>query len=590
MTALEHEILRHWSLYLDGRPEISDAAFDALVEQLRRLDSTSSVLSFLGHAGSSPHEKPMRSLQKVKSEEAVNKWVSAIKTTDLRVMPKFDGLAVSLKYVQGTLVRATTRGDGRFGEDITRHIVRLPSVPRKVSNLTGEVRGEIVLRRSRLADLGGATCRNVAVGLIGRDETSQSHMLDFIPWGVVGGAFRTFDETIAWLHSQYPNQAPCIPYTYDAAVQLITEPGDVDRDGAVIVVNDFALRERLGETDHHPRWAVALKLATESQNTTVRKLEWQVGRTGVVTPVVVIDEVEVDGVNITRVTGHNAQTIVEKGIGPGAIVSITRRGGVIPHIEDVTLKAAVRIPTTCGECGGALKFTGRTLTHEGCPAAQRAALEFFLKTIGVEGFGDITLRALGATDLLSIRGSDVPEHLREACRKVRSVSLATAFEAVGLPLARKLAESVPTWRHLILTSDEDLLDIEGLGPSHLKKIREIDLTLLEQLEEVGVHIESPPAKPTEGPLLGEVICFTGELRTLGRDAAQALARQKGAIVTSSVTRATTLLVAAGESGSSKYKKAQERNVPIIDEDAFLARIGPITAPKNVVEFGRVSND
>ena len=372
MTALEHEVLRHWSLYLDGRPEISDAAFDALVEQLRRLDATSSVLSFLGHTGSSPHEKPMRSLQKVKSEEAVNKWISAIKTTDLRVMPKFDGLAVSLKYVQGTLVRATTRGDGRFGEDITRHIVRLPSVPRKVSNLTGEVRGEIVLRRSRLADLGGATCRNVAVGLIGRDETSQSHMLDFIPWGVVGGAFRTFDETIAWLHSQYPNQAPCIPYTYDAAVQLITEPGDVDRDGAVIVVNDFALRERLGETDHHPRWAVALKLATESQSTTVRKLEWQVGRTGVVTPVVVIDEVEVDGVNITRVTGHNAQTIVEKGIGPGAIVSITRRGGVIPHIEDVTLKAAVRIPTTCGECGGALKFTGRTLTHEGCPAAQRA--------------------------------------------------------------------------------------------------------------------------------------------------------------------------------------------------------------------------
>lgn len=656
---LAEQVLAHWEAYLLGQPTITDVEFDLLVERLRRTDPTSPALSYLGPAGEVEHLRPMLSLAKVKSEEEVLRWMRAahLRPEDLVVTPKLDGLAVALRYDGKKLVRATTRGDGKTGQDVTRHLRKM-RVPLEL-DLDGEVRGEVVLRRDRLRP-GEKTCRNVAVGILGRENTEESDRLDFVAWGMVDAVpdkkniGTSFD--LLWFEQRGFNVVKVVSYDYDRAVELSAN-SSYDHDGAVIAVDSYYLRNKLGEGDHHPRWAVALKLATETAETRVLWVEWQVGRTGVVTPVLVVEAVEVGGVTVTRVTGHNVVTVVEKGLGASAEVTLTRRGGVIPHVEEVTKAVAPEVPTLCPECGEVLHYEGRVLTHDPrtCPAAKRAALEHLLKTIGVDGFGADTLKKLDVRNLedlfsrrmprkgacawwgcektppytdwttceehnkgSSIRGipmirpSDrepLPPHLSQALvdAHLRPIPLATALEAVGCPLAGRLAGTFDQWRAVMNATDERLKSVEGVGDGVVRKIRSVDFSPLEELEEVGWRIEwgmrDVPRKMGEAvgqrghgeifgavfdqPLLGKVLCFTGELPSLSRSVAEQHARDRGATVTSSVTRKTTHLVAAGPSSSSKYKKAVEMRVEVWDEAAFLREAGPVEVTRTAVDLTKV---
>jgi len=588
MSALSDEVLHHWGLYLIGVPVLPDAVFDALVERLRREEPDSVALGHLGSGGDQDHETPMLSLQKVKSEVEIEKWRKAVKAKDLIVMPKFDGLACALRY-SGRLVRATTRGDGKKGEDITRHLLRM-NVPLDLP-FSVEVRGEILLPRRNLSVTGGATCRNAAVGLIGRTDTAQSHLLDFVAWGVVGWeSWEAPSGVSRWTLAsaqlkEWGFKVPLTqPYSYARACVCINEDGIYDRDGAVIVIDDFDERGRLGANDHHPRWAVALKLPTNTASTKVTGIEWQVGRTGVVTPVLLLDPVDVDGVQVARVTGHNVATLLERDLGVGSLVEVTRRGGVIPHVENVILGVVPDVPVHCATCGDLLHVESRILTHSAsCPDARRAALEYLLKTLGVDGFGKTTLRDLDVFSLSELVAAKLPQHLRRSIASCVEVALETALEAVGYPLAGRLAGAFFDWHAVVNATDEELLKIDGLGAGTVAKIRAVDHGPLDMMTKVGISIGYRVKASARGPLEGKVLCFTGELQ-MARSTAQALAKQRGAEVTSSVTKKTTHLVAAAPSGSSKFLKATAQGVVIWSEADFMEVVGPVDVTKIAVDL------
>ncbi len=593
---LADEVLAHWSAYLLGKPVISDTEFDILCERLRREDPDSPALQHLGPAGEVEHLEPMLSLAKVRSEAEIQKWfmLAGVGPQELIVMPKLDGLAVALRYSGGRLVRATTRGDGRRGEDVTRHLRLM--VPQEL-DLEGEVRGEVVLRRDRLKEAGGKNCRNAAVGLLKSESTERTRLLDFVAWGVVGDgpdrgdfvyAGMTASMNAMWLERhKFVVASPLLEFSFDNVV-FLAESSFFDHDGAVIAVDSLAHRDELGATDHHPRWAVAYKPKAEARETRVVAVEWQVGRTGVVTPVLVVEPVDLDGATVTRVTGHNAATMEEWGAGVGSRVMLSRRGGVIPHVEEVLTRfLPYPVPLFCEECMRPLRRDGRVLTHDPktCRGAQFVALEYFLQTIGVDGFGEATLRSMQATRLLDLRVSNTPKHFVAAMQKVRQsgVPLVKALEAVGYPLAERLARRFRSWRRVEAATREELLAVEGVGPAVADDIERVDVSMLRDLvEECGVAV----TELSDGPLTGLVFCFTGELKTMSRSTAEKAARAAGADVSSSVTRRTTHLVAAGESSSEKYKKATARGIVIVDEAAFVALVGKVDVRREVVDLTR----
>ncbi len=600
---LADEVLHHWALYLFGKPELSDAEFDALCERLRREDPDSPALRHLGPAGEVEHLEPMLSLAKVHSEEEIVAWCekTGILPDELIVMPKLDGLAVSIRYSGGRLVRASTRGDGRRGEDVTRHLRLM--VPTEL-DLEGEVRGEVVLRRDRLREAGGKNCRNAAVGLLKSESTERTRLLDFVAWGVVGdGPDRndfvypgmTASMNAMWLEKrEFVVASPLLEFSFDNVV-FLAESSFFDHDGAVIAVDSLARRDEFGATDHHPRWAVAYKPKAEARETRVVAVEWQVGRTGVVTPVLVVEPVDLDGATVTRVTGHNAATVEEWGVGVGSVVALSRRGGVIPHVERVVSGIAEYTSLSqCPDCLRPLRREGRVLTHDPktCRGAQFVALEYFMQTIGVDGFGEATLRQnqwttveqlYRAAEWTKIDGtSDMPEHLSKALRSLKKVSLAKALEAVGYPLAERLARRFRSWTALIDAPDDVLLAVEGVGESTVTDIRKVDVKNLAVLEVFNVVIE----EVADGPLRGKVFCFTGELPGMSRSTAEKAARAGGAEVSSSVTKRTTHLVAAGESSSEKYKRATVKGIVIMDEAAFVALVGKVDVRRDVVDLTR----
>lgn len=635
IAELEKLIVKYQKSYYNGEGEISDAEFDSLWDELKLLDPQNPILHKVGadsgNFEKAPHVMPMGSQEKAANPEQFLSWAQKHKYDEYLVEYKLDGASLELQYNGGILVRAVTRGDGSTGDVITANALKMDGVKKelydadgKLSSFTGGVRGEVIMKRSvhKKYFSDKANCRNAANGLMKRKDGSGSEHLTLIAydvWATQGEQpYKDEEEKLAWLKKYGFNTVVLKICSnadqvieYRAKVMEERKNLDYDIDGLVIkeraVNHEDALRAR-------PDRQIAFKFSLEEAVSVVRKVEWnESGAT--YTPVAVFDAVDLNGTSVQRASLANPNTIASLGLQIGSHVIVVKRGEIIPKIESVVPQEdksektfPVELPVKCETCGSTLVNEGTRLY---CPnkSCSKRILHQLLKWVSVadiRDLGDTLVRSLFADKVLNSI-SDIYK-LDEAVLKpyfLGQESLGNEKESLG---AKKVALSIQSHRKLSLAKFIAGFDIEGIGETVVEKLLDAGYDTLEKLfaasqEEIaGVYgfakvmaqilvqgllenkdemeflVKSGTIEVEQGikqgSLTGKSFCFTGELTTMKRADAQALVKQKGGSVKTSVVKGLSYLVTNDtSSGSSKNVKAAQLGIPVINEQEFLALIG-----------------
>ncbi len=643
------ETLRHhaYLYYVRNQPEISDEEYDRLYHELERLEAEYPELvspdSPTQRVGAEPleafetvqHAAPMLSLDSSADSDAVvrfdERMRKALGEVSYVVDPKLDGASVELVYEHGALVRAATRGDGLRGEDVTtnaRTIQALPLTLRKRDRAPEflSVRAEVIMRigafetlNARILEEGGAPFanpRNAAAGSLRQldPRVTASRPLDLYAYDILAiepGGPRSQREALealaAWGLPVNERWRPASTVedilAYHAELEAIRNDLDYEIDGIVIKVDDFAQRQELGRTSHHPRWAFAYKFPPRKEITRILSIVPSVGRTGVVTPVAIMRPVELGGVTVSRATLHNREEVARKDVREGDLVRVQRAGDVIPQVLERIEEPGRRrsdpwsMPETCPSCGTPLEERGPFSFCPNafeCPAQLAGRIQHLASrhALDIEGLGEETARLLvqkgvvrhlweifelRVEDLLPLEGfaEKSARNLVEAIAAARKPELARFIYALGIPevgvaVARELAKHFGSFEALRNADEETLQQVEGIGPTmagriveflHGPRVEEIIDRMLECVEPV-------PPKRAGDALAGRRFVLTGSLERFSRARAQELVESLGGRVTSSVSRQTDFVV-AGENPGSKLDRAEALNVPVLDEEAFL---------------------
>lgn len=657
-TLRHHEYLYH----VMDTPEIPDAEYDRLMRELRELEAQHPELitpdSPTQRVGAAPlasfsqirHEVPMLSLDNVFDEEsflAFNKRVQdRLKNSDDLTYCcelKLDGLAVSILYENGLLVQAATRGDGTTGEDITSNVRTIRAIPLKLrgDNIPQrlEVRGEVFLPQAGFEKIneearrtGGkvfANPRNAAAGSLRQldPRITAKRPLTFFCYGV--GVLEGGELPAS--HSARLQQFKFWGLPVSERVKLCHTPEEVltyyrkveedrpnlgfDIDGVVIKVDSLALQEQLGFVARAPRWAVAFKFPAQEQMTFVRDVEFQVGRTGAITPVARLEPVHVAGVLVSNATLHNADEIERLGLRIGDKVVIRRAGDVIPQVVNVVLSERpeetqeIVFPTHCPVCHSDVeRVEGEVVTRcTGgliCGAQRKESLKHFVsrRALDVDGMGDKIIDQLvekeyvhtpadlfqltpGKLTGLDRMGPKSAQNIVDALEKSKETTFARFLYALGIrevgeATAAGLAAHFGTIEALEQASIDDLQKVPDVGIVVATQVRnffaeESNREVIAQLRKEGVRWPAPVvvnAEEIDSPFAGKTIVLTGSLSQLSRDDAKAQLVALGAKVAGSVSKKTDLVI-AGEAAGSKLAKAQELGIAVIDEDEMLRLLG-----------------
>ena len=637
------DTLNKWAheYYVLDKPTVSDKEYDALYDELRRLEEADGVVypdSPTRRVGGEPikgfekhtHIARLFSLDKSVTTDELSAFLTRVEKLsgtqpDYTVEYKFDGLTVCLTYDNGHFVRATTRGNGTVGEDVTAQVLTVKSFPLKISYAgTLEVRGEAVIRLSVLEEYNKTAAeplknaRNAAAGAIRNldPKITESRKVDIYFYDVnyrSDGALMSQTQAHDFLVREgfkvYPYFAVCM--TKDevlAAIAQIEQERkiiDVLTDGAVIKVNDATLREEMGFTDKFPRWAMAYKFEAEEVTTLLKEVIWQVGRTGKLTPLALLDPVELGGATVSRATLNNYGDIQRQDVKIGSRVLVRRSNEVIPEILGATEHYAhskeVEKPTLCPACGSALQEIGAHLfcPNRLCTPRVVAALDHYASknAMNIDGFSESTalqlvekglatkfsdLYALTEENLASLEGFKDKKigNLLTAIEKSKTPTLdafiyAIGVEGVGRVAAKDLAARFKSMENLKNATAENLIALENVGEITANAIvayfaDETNLKELSALENAGVAPTWSEEKK-EGIFSGESVVLTGTLSSFKRSEAQKIIENMGGVCQSSVTAKTTLVLAGGEAGS-KLDKAKKLGIKIIDEAAFKQMI------------------
>lgn len=501
---IAHHNQRYWD---DDKPEISDYDYDRLVRRLRELAPTHPVLDAMGPsmgALGNPvrHREPMLSLDKCYTDDDLEHWLSSF-AGDVVAMPKLDGVACTLQYdASGVLRLAATRGDGTTGDDITRNAWASGAIPRRIpSDESLEVRGEIYMRLSvfeRFRAEGMANPRNLTAGAIKQKnpERSAAYELSFAAFDARGHQAETLAEVLDHLvdlgfaplgHLVLPRELAKNGYTTFAARRASL---DFEIDGVVFKANSLAEQARLGETSHHPRYAIAYKFQGESGTSILRQVEWSVARTGAITPVAIVDPVPLSGVMVSRASLHHSGFIRKLDLTLGAELLLTRRGGVIPNVEQVVTPgtAPVEIPGRCPACDGEVRLDGDFLycaVPANCRQAMIGRLAHFAATADMMGFGPALLEQAWDANLLRSPadfyrltvdqlvtlercGEKTARKLIAEVDRTRNMPLATFLRALGLPelgrhVSKLLADRYGDLDTILALSESDLANLHSIG-------------------------------------------------------------------------------------------------------------------------------
>lgn len=583
------------------------------------------------------HPVPLESLQDVFSSEEVlefgERMEDALGTVRYSVEPKVDGLSVSLEYRDGIFYCGATRGDGRVGEDVTENLRTIRSIPmtlpEKLPRLI--VRGEVFMpkrvfhklneEREKTGENLFANPRNAAAGSLRQLDSKicAKRHLDIRIFNLQlaeGRAFNTHEETLNYLVSQ---GFPMIPFKMLPSIEDVTKEIDAlsenretlpfDMDGAVVKVDNLAQRSQVGSTAKCPRWAIAYKYPPEQKPTKVVDIIVQVGRTGVLTPKVVVEPVRLAGTTVTNATLHNQDFIDEKDLRIGDTVVVQKAGEIIPEVVAVLKElrpdgtVPYQLPEHCPVCGApvvrdtdgaAVRCTGAE-----CPAQLHRNLTHFASrdAMDIEGLGPAVMAQLidnhlvrSPADLYFLKESDLSglERMgeksaanivaaidRSRSRGLERLLYALGIRQVGQKAGKTLAGYFGTYDAFAAATEEELTAIGDVGAITAANIRDWlgnpqSQHLIQRLKEAGVHMDAIQ-QPVGEQFKGKTFVLTGTLERFTRDSAAALIEERGGKVSGSVSKKTAYVV-AGENAGSKLKKAVELSVPVLTEDEFLAML------------------
>ncbi|MFO0727692.1 MAG: NAD-dependent DNA ligase LigA [Myxococcota bacterium] len=623
VAALVRQIKKHKDAYYNQAPLISDAAYDALEDELRALDPDHAILKSVGAPVAvaewekARHAIPMGSLNKAVTEAELRKWaercdelaeaegLEAI-SGDVFITEKLDGLSLAVTYESGKLVDAITRGDGQVGERITPNARRMKGVPAKLSRgVSVTVRGEIILKLSDMkrAFPGAANPRNQASGTSKRLDGSGCEHLSVLFYDLEGEDHSTEKKKFARLRQlglETPNTSAG---DLEHAIQTHQRYAKKDRaqldyeiDGLVIRANLVHAQHMLGEKANRPRAAVAYKFASQAKVTRVLDIVWETGASGRVSPVAVVAPVELAGATVQRASLHNAANIQALGIGVGDEVLVSRRNDVIPYVEEVVQKKGklAKPPTACPVCRQKLTKSGEYLSckNKKCPAVLEGRIQNWVDAQGILEWGEKLIHQLVEAGLvkepadlyrlraeqiakLERRGMVIGEKVIANLRAQLPLSLpkflaALGIEGFGAATAKAIvAAGFDSLEKVQAARAEDLAPLPGVGPAKAKAVAQ---GLAERRAEIGRLLKAgvvPVNKAAAGPLAGKSFCFTGAL-SRPRKELEAMVEARGGTLLSGVTKDLSYLVMEDpSSGSSKAQKAQKYGTKCIDEQAFL---------------------
>jgi len=648
---IEHHNHRYYVL---DSPEISDGEYDALMRELTALEEKHPELitsdSPTQRVGAAPlpefapmaHRIPLLSIDNVMNREElaafherVAKWLGR-DMIDYCCEPKLDGLAVELIYEQGVFVRGGTRGDGAMGEDVSANLRTIKSIPLRLIGVDIpellEVRGEVVMFKDAFQTLNAerqdnaeavfANPRNAAAGSLRQldPRVTAKRALTFFAYGVAEPASLGLDSQYAVLDrlSAYgfkinPERRLCHGMQEVTAflerMQSLREDLAYEMDGVVVKVDRVEYQEALGTKARSPRWMVAYKFPPTQATTILKAINVQVGRTGVLTPVAVLEPVRVGGVTVSRATLHNMDEITRKGVLVGDAVLIQRAGDVIPEIvapiesRRTGAEQAFIMPANCPVCGSHVEQDGIAFRcmNMACPAIIKEQLFHFASkdALDIEGLGvkiiDQMVEVLNvrdASDIFRLEKEDLlklegfaelsANNLLGAIAHAKSVTLSRFIYALGIPhvgssKAEDLARHFGSLEAVMRASFNELRAIRGIGDEIARAIvsffsNEQNTEVIAKLRQRGVAIQdAQPRSVIASPLSGKKICFTGTLATMTRSQAKQLAEQHGAQVVESVSKQLDYLVAGNDPGS-KLTKAQALGIAVLDENGFRGLI------------------
>ena len=658
IQALREAIEYHdYLYYVKDRPVISDETYDKLFRRLQDLERAfpefDSPNSPTKHVGGQPaprlekveHTAPMLSLNAVYREEEVEDFDRMVRRElglqKVRYVaePKFDGLSVEVVYEKGAFARGATRGDGYIGEDMSQNIKTLHAVPLHLRDGKQDVpsflavRGEVFLRKDDFQKLNKeriesgeesfANPRNAAAGTVRQlDPNKVAEVpLDIVFYDVLGIRGRSFDshwemlqQLPEWGLKTDPHNTKCAGLEqikkYHAELGEQRDDLDYEIDGIVVKVDDYQAQDRLGMRQRSPRWALAWKFEPKHDITRLKDVVVQVGRTGILTPVALLEPVNVGGVTVGRATLHNEGEVRRKDIRIGDQVRIERAGDVIPEVvERVGRPGGKRgkpfsMPKKCPVCGaavyreGAYTFCPNTLSCRG-QLVGRLVHYASREAMNIEGLGRKTAEELvekglvkSIADLyrLSVEGLQQLEgfaeksarQLYESIHRAQKARLdrflyALGIHRVGEHAAQAVARYFGTFAALRKATLKDLESVEGIGHATTQGLysflqEEQTRRVLGELLAAGVEILPMPAGKAKGPLAGKTLVFTGELEGYTRDEAERRVKDLGAKVASGVSSSTDYVVVGRDPGR-KLEEARKRNVKIIREKEFRKLIG-----------------
>lgn len=626
--------------YVLDNPTVSDKEYDNLYDQLVKLERETGTVLFdspTRRVGGEPissfekhnHIQRLYSLDKATSKEeilAFNKRIGGDQRPyEYTVEYKFDGLTICLTYEQGKFVRATTRGNGVVGEDVTSQVLTVKSFP-LIINYKGtiEVQGEAIMRLSVLDEYNKTAteplknARNAVAGAIRNHDpkVTEKRKVEILFYNVnymSDNILSSQTQCVEFLRKEgfkvHPYLAVC--KDIDDVMSAINDIEnsrktlDILTDGAVVKINDFNKRDELGATDKFPRWAIAYKFEAEEVTTILKEVKWQVGRTGKLTPLALLEPTELAGATIRKATLNNFGDVRRKGVMIGARVLVRRSNDVIPEILGTTeiyehCKPVVR-PSTCPFCGAEIIENGANIfcPNENCRPRVVANLTNFASKNGmnIEGFSEKTAGLLfdkfgvnKFSDLYNLDKSEIrnlegykdakTDNLFDAIEKSKNVSFSAfiyslGIDNVGKKTAKDLAKKFVKPENLFSAEKETLIDMEDVGEIVADSIynyfnNEDNLSEIHRLFELGVNV-LPEAERVDGVFSGEKVVLTGTLSDYKRDEAGKIIEQLGGEIVGSVSKKTTLVL-AGENAGSKLDKAKSLGIKIIDEETFKSLI------------------
>ncbi len=645
--------------YVLDDPEISDAAYDRMMNRLKELEAAHPELvtpdSLTVRVGGAPregftkvqHARPMLSLDNAFSYDALREWDRRVREgsgqqkIEYIAEHKFDGLSISLQFEDGVLVRGVTRGDGTTGEDVTPNVKTIRSIPLRVDAAVlkkvklpqdFEVRGEVMMTKKAFEALnreqervGGkifVNARNSAAGAVRVLDPSitAARRLDFFAYYLLVDGKVPFGK-----HSESLQALKQLRFRASddwklcAGIEAVTgycDDWDAKReklayeiDGVVVKVNSIPIQNELGYTSKAPRWAIAYKYPARQETTVVNDIIVQVGRTGTLTPVAVLEPVQVGGVTVSRSTLHNMDEIERLGLQIGDTVLIERAGEVIPHVLKVVKEGKgrkpFRMPKHCPECGSAIHHVEGEVAYRcvnaACPAKRKESILHFAgrHAMNIDGLGDKIVDQLvdkglvkDVADLYALKEDAVAglermaeksaQNLLEEIEASKKNSLARLIYALGVQFVGErtgqlLAEHFSSLEELAAAEDEQLVEVPEVGPKVAASIVEFfselaNRQLIKKLNKMGVHPTAEKRVVKSQKLAGKSFVFTGGLVNRSREEAGEIVQQHGGKVSSSVSKKTDYVVVGTDPGS-KYEKAKELGVAILTELEFEKVLG-----------------